>query len=478
MRLAYSTACYLNPDEAQHFASARAQTWIGVYRESLTHTHPPLFILLLHGFTLIGRSEVILRLPSVLAGSAAIWIIFVWLRRIVGPLASLGGLLFMAASPAAISASTEVRQYGVQLLFLSAAIYATERGLSDRSARWALAQTAFLLGALLTHYITPLVFLPLDLYVLLRCLQERSPGRILSVFIGGQLFLAGALAFLYFHHIRHSSVFSANGLQYLAQYYYVPGSETLLAFSKRAFLLTFQYLVSPQQAIPSIVLTLAGLAALAVKVRHGSSLVVLVVSVWVIGFGMSLLRVFPFIGTHHQAYLLPFAALAFAAVLVWLPRSALPAILLLAVVAAPLWVLRHPPDNDPNRMPMRDMDAAVKYIHQTVPPGAPLVLDDESHYEFAYYLARNDVDVDRGETDRISGHGVYGPLTYTWAFQPDSVLAQVRQAAVRQNRHSNDACWLASVAWLQAPLATQLPQTQLQTVKQFGNISVVSLDCQ
>ncbi len=122
IRQAYAGACYLNPDEASHFNAARPNSWLGAFDASLTTAHPPLFILVLHGVLFLGRSELILRLPSVAGGTAALWLTFAWLRRSLGGIPALAGLVFMTLSPAAISASTEVRQYGLLLCFVSGAL--------------------------------------------------------------------------------------------------------------------------------------------------------------------------------------------------------------------------------------------------------------------------------------------------------------------------------------------------------------------
>ncbi len=66
IRLYYANASYINPDEALHFDTARPATWVEAFKSSLRITHPPLFILVLHGFMVFGRSELILRLPSLL----------------------------------------------------------------------------------------------------------------------------------------------------------------------------------------------------------------------------------------------------------------------------------------------------------------------------------------------------------------------------------------------------------------------------
>src|SRR5208337_421408 len=155
--------------------------------------HPPLFILVLHGILFFGRTELILRLPSLVGGTAALWLAFAWIRRSLGEIPALAGLGFMALSPAAISASTEVRQYGLLLCFVCGALYATERSLTEPSTAWAIVQGLCLLGALLTHYTAIVVIPSLGLYVLLRSLLERVPRRILITIGVSQLVLVTVL---------------------------------------------------------------------------------------------------------------------------------------------------------------------------------------------------------------------------------------------------------------------------------------------
>ncbi len=82
----------------------------------------------------------------------------------------------MAIAPVAITASTEVRQYGLLLCFVCGSLYATERMFTERSTVWAIVQGLFLLGALLTHYTAIVVLGSLGLYVVVRLLQGDMPG--------------------------------------------------------------------------------------------------------------------------------------------------------------------------------------------------------------------------------------------------------------------------------------------------------------
>jgi uncharacterized membrane protein len=219
VRIAYAASCYLNPDEVQHFSAAGRHTWLEAYRASTDLAHPPLFILVLHSVLYLGDTEFVLRIPSLASGTLALWLAFAWIRRSFGAIQALAGLLFLSVSPAAISASTEVRQYGLLLCFVCGALYATERTLHENSARWAVLQGLFLLAALLTHYTATVPIFCIDLYLLLCCFLFRVPQRILFTALAGQFILAAALVGLYVAHVRHSSVFKPENLSYLSRYY-------------------------------------------------------------------------------------------------------------------------------------------------------------------------------------------------------------------------------------------------------------------
>src|SRR5438270_1061925 len=74
---------FLNPDEALHNLLASQSSLSLAYRAALTNAHPPLLILVIHYWRWLGQSEFMLRLPSVLAGTACCWLTYLWLRQVV-----------------------------------------------------------------------------------------------------------------------------------------------------------------------------------------------------------------------------------------------------------------------------------------------------------------------------------------------------------------------------------------------------------
>jgi hypothetical protein len=473
-RFYYSAACYLHGDKAIHFNYSRPSSWRGAYEASRLLAHPPLFILLLHGIIFFGRSELILRMPSLFAGTAAIWLTFAWIRRSAGDIPGLAGLFFMAVSPAAISASTEVRQYGILLFFVCGSLYATERAFNERSMRWTILQGLFLLGALLTHYTEPVVLISLDFYVLLLFVTGGVPKRILLAIGASQLTLAAALAWLYFGHISRSWALTPASTSYLLSLQYASENrETLLGFLKRAVFGTFSYLLSRKLAWASMLVFLAGFAALLNGRTKARRLMALsIVSPFVAGLVAALCQVLPFAGSRHQAYLLPFVAMGLSAALTWIPRSLVVPSLTLGLFLAPLWLALTAPDNNPRLTPISDMTAAINYINRTIPRGETLFVDFATRQVLLYYLARDSnfdpVHPDPTEEARVAGYS----LMPVWKFDPNNVLAQMDESGKVLRTPIGDPLWIVCAAFREPPLASRLPADG-RDAKEFGSISVI-----
>src|ERR1700693_1276087 len=133
-RLVLAHLTFLNPDEALHYLLSAEPSLALAYLASLTTAHPPVLILFLHYWRLLGISEFVLRLPSVLAGTAFCWIMFLWLRRIADRTTALVGLALLSFSPSLISLSSENRQYSLLLFFCATSLYFLDRAIEENSA--------------------------------------------------------------------------------------------------------------------------------------------------------------------------------------------------------------------------------------------------------------------------------------------------------------------------------------------------------
>jgi uncharacterized membrane protein len=487
LRVYYANASYLNGDEAQHFDAARPSTWFEAYHASFSLSHPPLMVMVLHGFLYLGRGILILRLPSIIGGTLALWLTFAWLRRVLGDMPALAGLGFMALSPAAISASTEVRQYGLLLCFVCGALYATERLFTDRSAKWGIIQGIFLLCALMTHYTAVVVLASLGVYVLIRALVDRVPWHLFLTFVATQLTLLATLVWLYFTRVRGlipmgQSKGSSFNMDYLQHFYYAKGQETPVRFAWRSLSGTFFYMTGAYKLMDLFLIAffVGVIAILAGRTKAPRILLLLILSPFAVGFVTALLKIFPFGGSRHQTYLLPFLAAGVAASIAWLPRGRALPFFLLGVLLAPFWVIRARPDNDPRMLAKRDMTATIDFIHSNVPTGSTIIVDGETLPVLGYYLAPDNSSVDTAQINGITeinrgGYFVAVRKQAPWIFEPDGLIEQVRDSGRALSIPPSNPLWAISTAWTDSSLVSRVAAGKDWTAKEFGRISVIKI---
>ncbi len=82
-------------------------------RATRSDPHPPLFYLLMHYWTEAGQSEFILRLPSALAGIAAIPLLYWLVRTFSGQWSAIASAWLLAITPLHIWYSQEARMYAL-----------------------------------------------------------------------------------------------------------------------------------------------------------------------------------------------------------------------------------------------------------------------------------------------------------------------------------------------------------------------------
>ena len=233
VRLRAASGTFLNPDEALHYLLANQPSWRLAYGASLTNAHPPLLTFVLYLWRGVGTSEFVLRLPSVLTGTAFCWIFFKWLTRILGPVAGFIGLIFLSFLPPVIALAAEVRQYSLLLFFLAGSAYLLERALSEDSAARMLLSAVSLYLAMLSHYSAILFAAALGVYV--PASTDRSPsssqgGRNMGR--GGGGCAGSALRFCTITHISKLKGDYAAGTinTWLANSFFRPGHDNPLLF--------------------------------------------------------------------------------------------------------------------------------------------------------------------------------------------------------------------------------------------------------
>jgi 4-amino-4-deoxy-L-arabinose transferase-like glycosyltransferase len=138
--------------------------WHEVYTTSVT---PPLHYYLAKLATLLpGSDTVLLRLPSLLLGTAAIPLVFLFGRRADGVTVGLVAAVLLALDPFALFFSTEARAYETQVFLILVATLALLRATDGGRTAWWAVWAAASAAAMWTHYTSLFVLLVLPAWAL------------------------------------------------------------------------------------------------------------------------------------------------------------------------------------------------------------------------------------------------------------------------------------------------------------------------
>ena len=497
VRLRAASGTFLNPDEALHYLLANQSSWFLAYRASLTNAHPPLLTFVLYLWRGVGTSELVLRLPSVIAGTAFCWIFFKWLSRILGPVAGFIGLILVSFLPPLIELSAEVRQYALLLLFLAGTAYLLERALEKNSAPVMLLSAISLYLALLSHYSAILFAAAIGLYSLLRVIACRPSPPVCMAWVMGQAGAVGLIAALYVSHISklkgNYAAGTING--WLGNSFYRPGHENPLLFVIARTGGVFQY-VFGQLAIGDLafVAFIAGVALLwkenispARSNVSSRQLVALFALPFAIGAGASIARIYPYGGTRHSAFLIIFAVAGVSFLLVKFAKQQIAlgiTITLLIVAACNLFGKPHRPyilREDQSRM---QMVRALGFIHAQVPQSDLIFVDYQTRLLLGYYLCPEQpvpFSAPVGSLEQFPCNGYRGV-----AAAPDLYIFTAENFLPRWNKllrdvplKSGQAVWVVQAGWevdLAPELQSRVPEFRELKPQTFGrNITIFKL---
>lgn len=480
---------FLNPDEALHNLLAAQSSLSLAYKAALTNAHPPLLILLLYYWRSLGQSELMLRMPSVIAGTANCWIAYQWLKLVTDRSTAFVGLLILSLSPSLIGLSAEIRQYALLLFFMACCLYFSERALRENSLRFMALCSASLYGALLTHYSSLLFAFTMGIYMLVRLFPWGERPRLLAAWIAGQ---AGALIltayFLVTHVARLKETGMAQGIAetWLRRSIYHPGENNLAAFVTWQTVRVFTFLFSHGLVgTLALLVFLTGLGSLLRGRRPGNhqsptarELGLLVGLPFALNCGVAVAGLYPYGGTRHNVFLALFAATGICVGLAaWTPRR--PWAKLLVVVAA-LAVCNFFPAPPPliraRNHSRKLMAAAIGNLKQSAPPGSVIFSDYESGLVLGYYAC---------------GHGVAqvfppyqsfsrtqcGPYTIitarpqVWKFYADELPSQFATLRDTYGLSAGSKIWLFSAGWITdstPALSAELRQFGCSAPQRFG----------
>ena len=436
---------FLNADEAMHYLLAVQPSLADTHRASLGTAHPPLLIIVLHYWGMISHAEFFLRLPSAVAGTAAGWFVYLWLRDVADRATALIAMSLVLFSPALIYTSAEVRQYALLLGFMSATLYLLDRALMAESPGLMLVSALTLYLALLTHYATIIFAASLGVYGLLRIADIEPKASLVTAWAATQAGWIAITAVLWRTHIsiiRHRALTQDVAESYLRNSLFHRGQENVLLFLGRANVRLFHFLFS-QGAVSALGMLLF-VAGIALLLGSGGSadrgrpsrrqIGALLLLPFVINCGAALIGVYPYGGTRHDSYLAIFAmpGIAFA-VMRWHPSWgwARPLAIAIALAICNLTVVPAGYYISPKNQKKELMQQAVAYLHGSAAPGSVVLTDYESGLLLSYYVCGTDI-THAGELSEyfyISRCGAYQSaslLPRLWVFRADTFATQIR----------------------------------------------------
>ena len=500
-RLWKASGTFLNPDEAMHFLAANKPSLAEAYQASLTLAHPPLLILLLHVWRKFGTSELFLRLPSVIAGTIFCWIFFRWLTRLLGPVVGWGGLILVSLLPVFVELSSEIRQYPLLLCFMMAASYVLEPALDETSAGKMIAFFFFLYLAMLTHFSAILFAGAVGAYSLWRLAAARSSGQMVAIWIAGQAGALGLFVFLYLSQI--STLKGGASAQHmhvlLANSYFHRGHDHLLEFIFARTFGVLQYTFGQLAVgdiaglffVVGIVLLLTGTDVVgkdAVDRPRPSprQLALLLMLPFVINGAAAIVDLYPYGGTRHSAFLVPFAVAGVSLAITRLTRPRLSSALgvaILVVAACQMLGTPHRPYMRREDQQRGNMAQALDTIRHSVSPDDVIFVDFQTSFLLRFYLCPEvvpgGVPLADFRTYSCSGYHVISTTSETSVLTANLFFRRWDEMLRAYGLKPGQTIWVFQAGWdaaLARELQVNVPEFRDLKAESFGrNISLFKL---
>jgi len=435
LRLAAVLGTFLTPDEAIFAGIAAAPDLESVYRLTTEQAHPPLYFFLLHLWGRVSGSDLALRLPSVLAATAAVGLLWLFVRRVAGPLPALVAAALLALSSSVVDLTAEVRQYALLLLLETGALVAvTPRDGPPAPARLATAG-ALLVAAGTTHY-SGLLFAAALLAFLLADALRRPPGRAAwGVLAAIAAVVAAVAALLWTSHaaaLRGGALEAEARTGWLRAFYWQQG-ESLPGFLASAAAGVFHFVLGDGRAGSAA--AVVAVVALALRARRNAGTALLLALPFLAAFAAAALRLHPLGASRHSAWLFPAAAAALALPLAYLrPVATRRAVPVLAAGAA-LWAITAPRSTlsaiPKGSRGTDQMDALVATLSLRAEPEEPFFVDTQTYVLLRRYLARSPLPAgpSRGAAELLRKEEIAGRTVWvsrTWLHDASSFVREIR----------------------------------------------------
>jgi len=397
-------ATFFNIDEAWHYSIANQDSLPHLYQASLTLYHPPLLVFVLYYWRMLGTSDLMLRLPCVIAGTVFCWFYFKWMTGILGRTVAWIGLLLVTFLPTMIGMSADLRQYPLMLMFSAASAYFLERAFARNSAGMMLLSSGCLLLAMLSHYSAFLFAASIGVYAILRMLMQRVSPRVIVAWSAGQVMGLALARFLYVTQIARLRViyvgaepFHRFADWYAPMFYYHPERDQLLPFLFRGTFGIFRFIFG--WVVIGHLATLLFIAGVVLLLRRklptdaglppyltGILLLVPFVLSWVaVAAGL-----YPYGRTRHCIFLAIFGIAGVSVALAAIAKQRIgPAVAITVGVIVLCHVFGTQPWHDMLALAERrhaHMDHALEFLRAAVSPEDVIYLNNGTELQLAHYL--------------------------------------------------------------------------------------------
>jgi len=496
-RISLAATTYLNPDEILHYLLTDQPSLFLAYKASLSNAHPPLIYLLLYLSHLLARSELVLRFPLILAGTAFCWFTFQWINTLFGGAAGLFALILVAFSPIQIALSAEIREYVLLLCCMTAALYFLERAFQETSLRTMWYFCFFLYLAILSHYSAVFFVAACGIYALARFVDSKPPRKLLAAWALVELGALAIYVFLYVTQVAKLKDQVALWAMPFGDTFFQSYQQSIFRFTAVNTWNIFLYMFAQRYVAAAMLIAFgAGLAFLFFRditssparrdfhhgPRHASIQFLLpFLAVW----AAAIAGIYPLVGSRHTAVLAPFilaaASFAFAAIC---RKQFLAGVLTAGLLAGLSVCCGNPsePGITKTNQNRQLMTGAVSYMHQAVPEGDLILVDQESSLPLAFYYCEpqaNLLNWSGAEFDelRCQGHPIV--TLHFWHLRAEGLADSFEKMARRYALKPGNRVWVFQAGW-KGYLLTQLPHELAQfrcvAPKTFGeNITIVPL---
>jgi hypothetical protein len=489
-RLYQAWAYFFNPDEALHYFLSSQSSVTLAYRAALTNAHPPLLILVLYYWRALGHSELMLRLPSVFAGTACCWFMYLWLKQVAGRSTAFLGLLLCAFAPALIELSAEVRQYALLLFFMAACLYLSERAIRENSLLVMWLFSLSLYGALLTHYSSLIFAFSLGVYMLVRLYPYRERLRLVAIWAVGQaVALALASYFLITHvaRLRESGMVRGIAETWLRKSIYHAGENHVATFiaaqTLRVFTYTLSHGVGGGLALLAFLVGMVSLArskTVSTQRRPAPRELALLFGLpFVVNCAAALAGLYPYGATRHNAFLalLGLCGASFGIARWKPPRAWITPVVLAVCLAICNFFPAPPPLIRASNHGRALMQSAVDSLRESASAGSILLADYQSGLLLGYYVCGHGVVqvFPPYESFAQSDCGAYTAITarpQAWKFYSSDFPGQLAEFAQASKLAPGTKVWLFDAGWITdstPALLNELQPRGCAAPKSFGD---------